>query len=473
MTSRTLFTNAASLILGRIALSVGRFVAVLLVARLTGAETYGAYAIVLGVLFLAEWLADFGHTDIAIRDASRSSGAGSLASLKRLKLLSGPIAAMAMIAILIAGGYPQAMILAGAAGCVSVLISAAIQVPRAQLRLEGRQHLDVLAEIAGLIVTLAVLAALLSAQAPLWALIAAFAVGRVVQGVVLIFQVGSAFMGTDLAAPLMPLVRSSFPLGVIGLIVMVYELAAPIILSKLTDMSQVGYFMAAFRLVAPTLIITQSVAQAFFPLLSARWGTDDAQFIMGQEAVIYMSALLAAGMAAAAFGGAQFLMGLFGPDFAENYRVLQVLSGVVFLRAINTAVAPVIIIVNRQSAALWLAVTALVAQFALLAFLVPALGLLGAALAYLIVELLISTIATWHFARNALKMPLGWQVPARFGLALGLAGSSWLMLDLGYGLAGLVMCPALMVAIALVLGLGTSQRFDRLRHVFAMRAAVQ
>lgn len=473
MRSLSLFSTAASLVVGRVILSLGRFLAVLLVARLAGAETYGAYAIVLGVLFLCEWLADFGHTEIVVRDASRSSAPVSLSILTRLKLITGPLAAFAMVAILHVAGYPPEMVLAGVAGSVSVLVAAAIQTPRARLRLQGRQHVDVLAEITGLLAALIVLTGLLWAQAPLWALVAALAFGRVLQGLILLLQPrGAAAIETG-TAPLLPLVRSSLPLGIIGLIVLLYELAAPIVLSKLADLTEVGFFMAAFRLVAPALIMTQSVAQAFFPLLSARWGADSEQFLLGQQTVIYVCALMAGGMAAGAFGGAQFLMGLFGPDFAANFRVLQVLAAVVFLRGLNTAVAPVIIIANRQGAALWLSVTALAGQLGLLAVLVPVLGVIGAAVASLVVELLISTFATWHLARSAAKMPLGWKVPALFGLALVLAALVWHLLDLGYGWAGLVFCPVIMIAFALLFGLGAPQRLDLLRGVFAMRAAVQ
>ncbi|MEL6237562.1 MAG: oligosaccharide flippase family protein, partial [Pseudomonadota bacterium] len=245
MASRSLFTNAASMVSGRIALSVGRFAAMVLVARFAGVEAYGAYAILLATVALCEWLADFGQTDIAVRDASQSDHVGAVTVLARLKWITGPAAAAALVAFIILAGYPRAMIEAGCAGAFSVLLAAAIQPARARLRLEGRQHLDVLAEIIGLGVTLPALAALLALNQPLWTYVAAFALGRAVQGTILIASAPFAAPSETPDGHLSQLARSAFPLGVIGVIVLAYELAAPVVLSKLMSLEDVGYFMAA------------------------------------------------------------------------------------------------------------------------------------------------------------------------------------------------------------------------------------
>lgn len=471
MASRSLFTNAASLVAGRILLSVGRFAAMVLVARFAGVEAYGAYAILLAAVFLCEWLADFGQTDIAVRDASQSGHTGAVTALARLKWITGPTAAFALIIFPFLAGYPRAMIEAAFAGAVCVLVAAAIQPARARLRLAGRQQIDVFAELLGLVATLPTLALLLTLKQPLWTLVAAFSLGRLVQGAVLALNVRLTGPRDPLQTSLSDLARSAIPLGVIGLVVLAYELTAPVVLSKLMTLQDVGYFMAAFRLVAPTIMVAQATAQAFFPLLSARWNGDLREFISSQNAVIYVSSLMASLMAAAAFGGAEMLMGLFGPHFQDFAFILQIFSAVVFLRALNAVMSPLIVISDRQATALWLALAAWALQMVMLVALVPDYGLVGAALGYLCVELVISTFATWAYASRAAKASFDWTVPLRFSVALVLSVTVLTLTDMGAGFAGFVLCPALTLIFAAMLGLATPARLSALKAVLSMRAA--
>ena len=466
----TLLTNAASLIAGRLLLSAGRFATGLVVARVAGPETYGAYAIVIGMMFVCEWLSDFGQTDIAVRDASGSQGVDTLQSLARLKLVFGPASAILLVVLLYAARYPVDMLLAGLAGCVSVLLVAFIQPMRARLKLQGRQYVDVGAEVAGLVASIPLLILLLLEGAPLWTLVAAFAAGRLLQA--LLTWRWTADVPTQASgAPMRPLALAALPLGILGLIVLVYEMAAPVVLSKLAGMTQTGQFMAAFRIVAPTIIIAQTVAQAFFPLLSAQWKHKSGTFLRSQETVIFVAAFLSSGMAAAAFGGAETLMGLFGSEFAERAELLKIFAPVVFLRAITAVVAPVVVIAERQSAALWLAGSALLLQVALLILLVPRLGLVGAAIGYLVVELLVSTVGTWLFASHAARCRFDATIPIRFALALLAAFATYHLIDASGSLAGLVLCPAIMIIFAALLGLMKPDRLRDFKSVLQMRAA--
>src|SRR5947209_6237113 len=93
--SRALARSAASQFGGRVALSLGRLAAALLIVHAAGVEAFGGYTLVLQYVFLAEWLVDFGQTDVAVRDMARDPLAEPAirAALARLKLWHGLVLA--------------------------------------------------------------------------------------------------------------------------------------------------------------------------------------------------------------------------------------------------------------------------------------------------------------------------------------------------------------------------------------------
>jgi len=102
--SRSLMKNAASQIGGRLSLSLGRLLAALMIVRLVGPERFGEYALVLQFIVLFEWLADFGQTDIGVRDiCQRPAEEGeTLGALATLKALQGAGLALLLPALLMA-----------------------------------------------------------------------------------------------------------------------------------------------------------------------------------------------------------------------------------------------------------------------------------------------------------------------------------------------------------------------------------
>ncbi|NDW52445.1 lipopolysaccharide biosynthesis protein [Aliiroseovarius sp. PrR006] len=474
MTARSLLSNAASLTIGRMLLSLGRLGATLLVARTAGADVYGEYALVLGVVFLCEWLADFGQTDIAVRDRGQVGTSAPVATLRRLKFFVAPVAAIILPALILALGYPEPMVLAALAGMGAVLATALLQPWRAQLRIEGRQHVDIGTELAGFVLMIILLVCALLADLRLWALIGASSASRILQ-LVLVWRMTSIPIDDVATSERGPwhLGRVALPLGLLGLLVLVYELSAPVILSQYLSLTEVGLFMAAFRLVAPTVIVSQAVTQAFFPVLSAAWPAQSDVLLPGQDAVLLLCALSSAIMAAAAYGGAEALMGLFGADFLAAAGILRVLAIVVFLRAITAAMSPLLVIANRHSFGLWLTSSAVALQLGLLVILVPQFGLIGAALGYLVVEATISTVGVWLVATHVSGVRPDWTVPLRFGLALITAAAVTELLGYSGTWVGFFMTPVLLLLLAVMLGVLTRQRGSSVAAVLARRASVE
>ena len=450
---RSLARNAASQIIGRLALSLGRLAAALMVVRLLGPADFGAYALVLQFIFLFEWLVDFGQSDIGVREMlQRPDDEHTVfAALVRLKLIQGVLLALALPCLLLVLDYPAAIIEAGIAGGVSIACSAGVQVFRTRFKLRMRMERDVAAEIGGLAIVLPLTLAACLAGLGTPALIASYAAGRAAfLALVILFSRDVPWIGPGPGADSWHLFRHALPLGIGGLLVSLYDSLATVMLSKLTDLEHVAQFAAATRFVFPVIIIVQALGSVFFPPLAAAYGTNPARFRKLQQASLDIAVFVGGGLFAGIFAGAGFLMDLMGARVGEASGVLQLMTIVVLARAITTSMSPLLIVSHRQGRALWLTVLSVALQFGALMVLVPLYGIMGAAIGYLGIELLVSVVPVSVIGQVATGVRLNWSTPLRLiacgGVAVGLCAFLPLERSIWAGiLAGLIY-------LALVLG---------------------
>lgn len=427
-----LLKSGATLAVGRIALSAMRMLAALIVARLAGTEDFGAYALLLSLIGLAEWLVDFGQTDMAVRDAARRAGrqAAVLAALSRAKQVQGPAVALLLPLGLWLAGQERAILLAGCAGSVAVLATAAMQPARATLRLALRMDRDIGAELAGVALMLPLLAIACLYRAPLSLLLASFALARLAQAALVTHWARSLTQSTTRRLPAIRLARRALPLGCAGLLVLLYDALAPLLLARLLDMQAVALYAAAARFIMPALVAVQAISSAAFPLIARDWRRDPAAFARTQQATLLLSVVLAALMFAGIHGGAAFLMGLMGADFAAGAPLLRLMAWTLMARAITTAMSPLIIVAGRQGRAMVLTIFSLAGQCAALLLLVPMLGVIGAAWACLLVELLLGTVVISWIAQRVTGLTIDWRpvvvlIGSAIAAALLVGASPW------------------------------------------------
>jgi O-antigen/teichoic acid export membrane protein len=412
MSGGTLLTNSASLVVGRIALSALRMIAALIVARLAGANDFGAYMLVLAYVALFEWLVDFGQTDIAVRDIARAiEQRGSvLAALARIKRIQGIAGATALPLLLTLMEHDRAMTLAGIAGSCAILANAALQPARADLRLAMRMDLDIAAELLGAMLMLPLLAIAAWHGASLPLLTATFAAARIVQAALTIHWAKPlARSGHASPGATWLLWREAAPLGFAGLLVVTYDALAPLFLSRLLDLKAVALYAAAARFIFPVLVAVQAIAAAFFPVLSQASRRDRAALAAAQQAALVLSTGVAALLFAGIHGGATFLMGLLGGEFLAGVEVLRLMAWTLLLRAITTAMSPLIVVAGWQGKAMLLTLVSLSGQCLALLLLVPRFGVLGAAIGYLLVELMLGTVIVSWLGQRAIAIRLDWK----------------------------------------------------------------
>ena len=128
------------------------------------------------------------------------------------------------------------------------------------------------------------------------------------------------------------------------------------------------------------------------------------------------------------------------------------LAWLVLARAVTTAMSPLIVVAGRQDRALCLIIASIVVQLAAIGLLVPRLGVMGVAIGYLGVELIVGVGPVSLIGSVVAGVRLDWTRPARITAAAIMAA---LAIDLspfaGGWIAGFA-APLLFVALAAASG---------------------
>lgn len=465
--ARSLAFNSLALVGGRILLSLGRLGVAVAVARLAGAQQFGEYVLLLGFVAIFEWLVDFGQTDIAVRRicAEPAETQAELATLAALKRTTSLALGAALPLVLAALQYSAAFLLGGLAASVAIVAYGFLQTDRALLKVGMRLDLDIASELAGLAVMLPATALAARWGGSPWALGAAYSLSRVVHALML-RGFANRVAGTEVKpGAAWQLARTAAPLGLAGLMVALYDGLVPIMLSKLMTLDDVARYGVASRFAVPVLTVVQAITGAFFPVLARRSGARGA-LAQAQAAALFVTLIVAGGLAVGLAGGAHFLVAIFGGKVVGATDVLRWMCWLVLARAFTMTMTPLIVIGGRQDLGLWLTLLSLVAQAIAIPLLVPHFGVLGVVIGYLAIELIIGVGPVSWLALAATATRIDWSVPARIiaaaaaavligdrlpiaGAFLGGVASGLIFLGLVY--ASGVMAPARLQMVGMIL----------------------
>lgn len=462
--------NAASQAGGRAILTLLRFACAVVVARRAGLETFGQYALLLALLALAEWWADFGQNDIAVRQmaADPLRAGATWRQLARLKALHGVLAAAGLVGLAWVLGYPLATVRAAAVASAAVVLYAGALAFRADAHARMRMERDVGAEVLATIVLLAALWFATSTAASIEALAACYVLSRFAYFCIAAGLSREALGRPVAEGPAFALARAAWPLGLAGLLVSAYDAMDVMALSRWAGDGEAGAFSVASRFVALGVIATQALGIAVFPVLASQWARDRAAFARTAQSALDWAIVIGGAVFSATFCAAPALATLFEPRAAGAIApVLQVLAFAILARVVVASLSPLVVASGRQLQALWITVVVVAAKAIGLVILVPVAGALGAAVAYLASEAIVGLLPTVVVCQRMAGVRLRWGVALRaVGCALGVAGLARLAQGEGTLLEG-----AAAAAVFVVLCLATGAvRTDQLRRALARRA---
>jgi len=456
-TAARVLRNTGAQMAGRMAIALSRLVVAAIIVRALGAGTFGEYALVLGLLVFAEWLVDFGTTEIFVREVSREPARQThlVRTVAALKLVQVPVAMVVLAGIVLALRYPDHVVRAALLGGASAAFYAGVLVFRVIFKAHLALEREVAAELVSALAMIALVAAAVRLGGGLVALLACHAASRAI-----FLALCMAFGRRDFrlsvagvaAQDLKRGAAMSLPVGVIGLLIALYEMIDILLLSKLGTAVELGYYSAAQRLTWPILLALGSIAGTLYPIAARYWPADQARFAEACQRALDAVALLAGVAFVSAFAGAEFYLGLLDPALIPASPALRLLALLLFVKAVSATLGPVLYIVRTQRQTLLFVSVAVVMKAAVITMLVFQIGYLGAAVGALAVEVVFSTLPTIYLLRRHGGLRLDWSVVARVGLAsaAAIAGTSALLP--GASIAAAALAPVAYLAFAAALG---------------------
>jgi len=438
-TDRSVARNFLALVSGEIVARIVAFGVVIFVARVLGAEGYGVIAFAVGINLYLSKIADFCIEWVGAKVVARERD--RLETLVASVMSARLVLALALTVVTIAlvqAFMPQPDRLVLSLYSLTILPIAA-STKWVHMGLEDARPIGisrVLGELLGLAIVLAIMLQSARLWVPPLAQVASESLVAVYLLVVLRRRGFHLRLTWDLRVAL-PVFRAAAPLllhMLMGLFIYNSDL---IFLRVFRDSAQVGYYAAAYTLISLLANLGMSYGMSLLPTM-ARYGTGTEQ-----EQGLYQTALahiytLCLPISIGGFLLAGHIIGFaFGDQYGPSTLALQVLIWSIPLSIARNVPWSGLIARNREDLLLRAITYAVALNIVLNLALIPAWGILGAAVATVITESFVSIVILRYASGQGLHFVSArrfWR-PTVASIAMGVAVAAAASLHLFVGLA--------------------------------------
>ena len=224
------------------------------------------------------------------------------------------------------------------------------------------------------------------------------------------------------------LLRRSFPMAVILAMATVYLTIDILMLGFMDTAHAVGLYTGAARIYAIVGVLGGLLVAVFLPALSAAFGTADRMQAVYREFAFFMLFLALPAVAAAGCFPSELVRVVLGEGFLAVAVTLSVLMGAAGINLLNQINAASLLSWNREKAQMYTQGAGAALNVALNLVLIPHYGILGAAAASVVSELVACTVMVGLIGRGyaaALLRPvLGLGLCAGFAFGAVLAADA-------------------------------------------------
>jgi O-antigen/teichoic acid export membrane protein len=448
--------NAVSQLAGRNVISLGRLVVASTIARTYGKEVFGQYSLIIVLLAIAEWLLDFGTSDVFVREICRTPerGARLLRILTALKILQIAIGTSGFLLLIFLLRYPAAVAQAGLVASCSLLFFGGVLIYHTIFKATLTIEREIAAELLSVVVMIILVRAAAQHGATLSMLFMCHVASRATFfGLCHVF--GKARFHLSVKGVTWPDIKwgfhSSAAIGTIGLVVVVYETMDVLLLSRLGSLADVAYYSGAQRFITPMVVALTAIGGTLYPVAASYWPAARGLFERSCQRAMDTVFLLAGLAICVILAGPEFLMRLLGPDLTRGASVLRVLALVLFVKAITNTLGPVLYVVQAQNLALRMVIAAMIAKAALITLLAPRFGFIGVACSAVITDSA-TALATIYLLHRYSGFRIRWAIPLKVSaITLLCAGVPRLLLASG-GIAQPIAAVALFIPLVWLSG---------------------
>lgn len=415
-------------------------VTVSLTARTLDPDGLGVWTAVGAYVGIWGTITDLGLTTVAMQRMAaeperESEWLGALAGMRLMLSVVATLLCVATVPIFLATGHVAAWILS-----LTILSSggsALMAVFSSRLRSGIALSFSVLQSILWLGITIAFYVS--------GASVVDFAIAQVIViGIVCALQVRAAHRYAQIAWRAgrrlwKPMMRVAVPLGIAGILITIYYQIDSVLLLQLSTEEEAGFYGAAYRFLAPLLVLPAAVMSSFFPVLSAA-NVNDPQRVrrLVQRAAELMTVISLPALAGAIVLSGPIVDALYGDQFARTAEVLPILV-IAFVSICFGSLAGFLApLLNLQwRLAIYSAIGA-AANIGLNVALIPRYGALGSAWATVVTEVL-TMVLMLGTALVTLRLRVKpWRLLATLAVALAMTGVMELTKPLGWVAAAVI-----------------------------------
>jgi O-antigen/teichoic acid export membrane protein len=183
------------------------------------------------------------------------------------------------------------------------------------------------------------------------------------------------------------LVRRALPFGIGGLFLVYYVWMARVMLSVMVNNEAVGYYSAAYNLMASLNFVPSAFVLSLFPLMAIFFkGSDkslDKVFRLGIKYMYMLALPMAVGVTLLA---KEIIALIYGPKFLPSAMALEILIWAEFFIFIDVLLSQMLLSINKENITMINAGLGAALNIGLNLVLIPRLGIEGSALATLATE---------------------------------------------------------------------------------------
>ena len=377
--------------------------------------------------------------------AGRAARAAALLLGIRILLTLLGVALATLFAVLAGYGSPlvAGSVVAGAGLLLQMVQGTLAIVLLADLRLGTVAGLDLVRQVASVVVVVALVAA---GAGLVWFWAVPIPVGLLVLGLTARRVRGEVGLVPRFApSAWRVLLRDVLPFAVATAVAAVYFRVAIIIVSLVAPGEQTGYFGASFRVIEVAVIVPSLLVGSAFPIFAhaARNDAERLGYALGRTFDACL--VLGVGVAVALVVGAPFVIAVVaGPEFAPAADVLRIQGIALGISFVGAVFGYALLSLHRHRAILVVSATSLAASAILTTVLAEADGARGAAVATATAELLLCLASGLAVRRAAIRLEITRSAIPRVLAAGGLAAL--------VALTGLPSVLALALALAVYAG---------------------
>ena len=401
---RTVFKNAGAQIVGHFLITVCKYGAYVFIFRFLGSERFGEYLLLLTLIAYGEIILDFGLTDMFIRDLSRAPEQKKelLAVMTEIKFVQTAIAYGLLILLLIALQYSREIVMAGLLAGVEFLFMGGVLVYRGLFRAALVMERGAATEVISTVSMVILLLGSLKMDMGIVGLMAVLVLSR------LIFFVSCIYYGRDLMEPfalrwnariMWDYFVRALPLGLAAVMVGIYQSLDLLMLSKMASWKDVGLYAAAYRFVLPLVMVPAALMAALYPLLCSYWQRDMDKFRRLFQQGVNNVTVIGGAIFCVLMAGAEFFMGIFGPEAIKASDALRVLAFAIAAMSLSVIMGPMFIVIQRQWLAFTFGLCGATVNAVLNIILIPRYGYMGAAFATFATEICVLVPAIYLIQR--------------------------------------------------------------------------